>query len=322
MSTRHVLGTSGIDVGPVGIGCNAFGARIDGDQVTAVVDAAFEHGVRFFDTADTYSLGESETLLGAALQGRRDEVVVATKFGMDMQGRNGDDGGRRGSAAYVRRAAEASLRRLGTDVIDLYQLHTPDPGTPVEETLGAMTELVDEGKVRAIGCSNFTAWQLVDADWISRTTGLAHFATAQNEYSLYNPAAEVELVPACLELGVGLLPYFPLAYGLLTGKYSRDAEPEAGTRLAGQRARWEGADWERIDALQAFADERDITLLELAMGGLASRPAVSSVIAGVSRPEQVASNVAAASWVPTAEDSAALDDLLAPAHSYTTFAPR
>ncbi|MBA4609374.1 aldo/keto reductase [Aeromicrobium sp. Marseille-Q0843] len=306
----------------MGIGCNAFGARIGGDQVTAVVDAAFEHGVRFFDTADTYSLGESETLLGAALQGRRDEVVVATKFGMDMQGRNGDDGGRRGSAAYVRRAAEASLRRLGTDVIDLYQLHTPDPGTPVEETLGAMTELVDEGKVRAIGCSNFTAWQLVDADWISRTTGLAHFATAQNEYSLYNPAAEVELVPACLELGVGLLPYFPLAYGLLTGKYSRDAEPEAGTRLAGQRARWEDADWERIDALQAFADERDITLLELAMGGLASRPAVSSVIAGVSRPEQVASNVAAASWVPTTEDSAALDDLLAPAHSYTTFAPR
>ncbi|SKB09841.1 aldo/keto reductase [Aeromicrobium choanae] len=322
MSTRHVLGTSGIDVGPVGIGCNAFGARIDGDQVVAVVDAAFEHGVRFFDTADTYSLGESETLLGAALQGRRDEVVIATKFGMDMQGRNGDDGGRRGSAAYVRRAAEASLRRLGTDVIDLYQLHTPDPGTPIEETLGAMTELVDEGKVRAIGCSNFTAWQLVDADWVSRTAGLAHFATAQNEYSLYNPAAEVELVPACLELGVGLLPYFPLAYGLLTGKYSRDAEPEAGTRLAGQRARWEGADWQRIDLLQAFADERDITLLELAMGGLASRPAVSSVIAGVSRPEQVASNVAAASWTPTAEDSAALDDLLAPEHSYTTFAPR
>ncbi|MET0468438.1 MAG: aldo/keto reductase [Aeromicrobium sp.] len=322
MSTRHVLGTSGIDVGPVGIGCNAFGARIDGDQVTAVVDAALEHGVRFFDTADTYSLGESETLLGAALQGRRDEVVIATKFGMDMQGRNGDDGGRRGSAAYVRRAAEASLRRLGTDVIDLYQLHTPDPGTPVEETLGALTELVDEGKVRAIGCSNFAAWQLVDADWVSRTAGLAHFATAQNEYSLYNPAAEVELVPACLELGVGLLPYFPLAYGLLTGKYSRDAEPEAGTRLAGQRARWKDADWERIDALQAFADERGITLLQLAMGGLASRPAVSSVIAGVSRPEQVAANVAAASWTPTAEDSAALDALMAPAHSYTTFAPR
>src|SRR5690606_29260854 len=209
-----------------------------------------------------------------------------------------------------------------TDVIDLYQLHTPDPNTPVEETLGAMTELVDEGKVRAIGCSNFAAWQIVDADWISRTADLAHFATAQNEYSLYNPAAEVELVPACLELGVGLLPYFPLAYGLLTGKYSRDAEPEEGTRLAGQRARWQDADWDRIEALQAFAQERDISLLELAMGGLASRPAVASVIAGVSKPEQVAANVAAASWVPTAEDAAALDDLLAPAHSYTTFAPR
>lgn len=322
MSTRHVLGTSGIEVGPVGIGCNAFGARIDGDQVAAVVDAAFEHGVRFFDTADTYSLGESETLLGAALRGRRDEVVIATKFGMDMQGRNGDDGGRRGSAAYVRRAAEASLRRLGTDVIDLYQLHTPDPGTPVEETLGAMTELVDEGKVRAIGCSNFTAWQLVDAGWVSRTADLAHFVTAQNEYSLYNPAAEVELVPACVELEVGILPYFPLAYGLLTGKYSRDAEPEAGTRLAAQRARWEGADWDRIDALQAFADERGISLLELAMGGLASRPAVASVIAGVSRPEQVAANARAADWTPTAQDSEALDELMAPAHSYTTFAPR
>jgi len=322
VSTDNVLGTSGIEVGPVGIGCNAFGARIGGDEVRAVVDAAFEHGVRFFDTADTYALGESEELLGAALKGRRDEVVIATKFGMDMQGRNGDDGGRRGSAAYVRTAVEASLRRLGTDVIDLYQLHTPDPGTPIEETLGALTELVDEGKVRAIGCSNFTAWQLVDADWVSRTGGHAHFVTAQNEYSLYNPAAEVELVPACLELGVGILPYFPLAYGLLTGKYSRDADPAEGTRLAQQRARWETADWDRIDALQRFADERGISLLELAMGGLASRPAVSSVIAGVSRPEQVAANAAAAKWTPSAEDAAALDELLAPAHSYTTFAPK
>ena len=322
MSTQHVLGTSGIEVGPVGIGCNAFGARIDADRVRAVVDAAFEHGVLFFDTADSYALGESETLLGAALKGRRDEVVIATKFGMDMQGRNGDDGGRRGSATYVRTAVDASLRRLGTDVIDLYQLHTPDPQTPIEETLGALTELVDEGKVRAIGCSNFTAWQLVDADWVSRTADLAHFATAQNEYSLYNPAAEVELVPACQELGVGILPYFPLAYGLLTGKYSRDADPAEGTRLAQQRARWQDADWDRIDALQAFADERDVTLLELAMGGLASRPAVSSVIAGVSGPEQVASNAAAARWQPTEEDAAALDDLMAPAHSYTTFAPQ
>lgn len=306
----------------MGIGCNAFGARIDGDRVRSVVDVAIEHDVRFFDTADTYALGESETLLGRALQGRRDEVVIATKFGMDMQGRNGDDGGRRGSAAYVRTAVEASLRRLDTDVIDLYQLHTPDPGTPIEETLGAMTELIDEGKVRAIGCSNMMAWQLVDADWVSRTSGLAHFVTAQNEYSLYNPAAEVELVPACEELGVGILPYFPLAYGLLTGKYSRDADPAEGTRLSQQRARWQDADWDRIDALQAFADERQLTLLQLAMGGLASRPAVASVIAGVSGPEQVVANAAAAQWIPTDEDRAALDDLLAPAHSYTTFAPR
>lgn len=306
----------------MGIGCNAFGARIDAAQVGAVVDAAFDEGVRLFDTADTYALGESEVLLGAALKGRRDQVVVATKFGMDMQGRNGDDGGRRGTAAYVRTAVEASLRRLDTDVIDLYQLHTPDPGTPIEETLGAMTELVDEGKVRAIGCSNFAAWQLVDADWISRTTGLAHFVTAQNEYSLYNPAAEVELVPACLDLGVGILPYFPLAYGLLTGKYAKDADPAEGTRLADQRGRWEGADWDRIDALQSFADECGISLLELAMGGLASRPGVASVIAGVSRPEQVVANVAAGRWTPTPQDTEALDELLAPAHSYTTYAPR
>lgn len=321
MST-HVLGTSGIEVGPLGIGCNAFGARIDADRVRAVVDAAFDHDLVFFDTADSYDLGGSETLLGEALRGRRDRAVVATKFGMDMQGRNGDDGGRRGSAEYVRTAAEASLRRLGTDVIDLYQLHTPDPLTPIDETLGAMTTLVDEGKVRAIGCSNFSAWQLVDADWVSRTTGTAHFVTAQNEYSLYNAAAETELVPACLELGVGILPYFPLAYGLLTGKYRRDADPEAGTRLALQRARWESADWDRIDALQAFADERGITLLELAIGGLASRPAVASVIAGVSGPEQVAANASAAAWIPTGDDTAALDTLLAPAFSYTTYAPR
>lgn len=323
-STQHVLGTSGIEVGPVGIGCNAFGTRIDAARVTAVVDAAIDHGVVLFDTADTYGLGESESLLGAALRGRRADVVVATKFGMDMQGRNGDDGGRRGSAVYVRTAVEASLRRLGTDVIDLYQLHTPDPLTPIEETLGAMTELVDAGLVRAIGCSNFTGWQLVDADWISRTAGLAHFATAQNEYSLYNATAESELVPACLDLGVGVLPYFPLAYGLLTGKYARDAAPAEGTRLAAesQRRRLDTADWTRIEALQSFADERGISLLELAMGGLASRPAVASVIAGVSGPEQVAANVAASRWTPSAEDTVALDALLAPAHSYTTFAPR
>ncbi|AWB92624.1 aldo/keto reductase [Aeromicrobium chenweiae] len=322
--SSRTLGSSDISVPAVGIGCNAFGTRIDSERTTAVVAAALDHGVTFFDTADTYGRGESETLLGAALAGRRDEVVLATKFGMDMGGVNGDDGGRRGTASYVRTAVEASLRRLGTDHIDLYQLHTPDPSTPLEETLGAMNELVVEGKVRAIGCSNLQAWQVVDAAWISRTQGLASFVTAQNEYSLYNRTAEVELVPACLSLGVGILPYYPLAYGLLTGKYRRDQAPPAGSRLelASQTERLRTADWDRIEQLEAFASARGITLLDLAIGGLAAQPAVSSVIAGVTRPEQVAANAAAAEWVPSAEDLEELAQIGRPRQSYTTFAPR
>jgi aryl-alcohol dehydrogenase-like predicted oxidoreductase len=321
MSSSRTLGHSGIPVSVVGIGCNAFGSRIDLEQTRAVVDAAIDEGVTFFDTADSYGTGQSEELLGAALGGRRDDVVIATKFGMDMKGVNGDDGGRRGTRAYVRTAIEASLRRLGTDHVDLYQLHTPDPTTPIDETLAAMTELVTEGKVRAIGSSNLQAWQLVDAAWRSKTGDLASFATAQNEYSLYNRTAEVELVPACLELGVGLLPYFPLAYGLLTGKYRQGEKAPEGTRLAQQTARLDGADWDRIDALQSFADERGITLLELAIGGLAAQPAVSSVIAGATRPEQVRDNVAAARWVPTSQDLDDLAGLGAPTQTYTTYAP-
>ena len=322
MSSTRTLGSSDIQVSTVGIGCNAFGSRIDLQQTKAVVDAAFEHGVTFFDTADTYGKGSSEELLGQALGDRRDQVVIATKFGMDMDGVNGDDGGRRGTATYVRTAVEASLRRLGTDHIDLYQLHTPDPSTPIEETLGALTELVAEGTVRAIGSSNLQAWQVVDADWRSRTGGHTAFVTAQNEYSLYNRLAEVELVPACLELGVGVLPYFPLAYGLLTGKYRRGEAAPEGTRLSVQQARLAGADWDRIDALRAFADERGVTLLDVAMGGLAAQPAVTSVIAGVTRPEQVEANVAAAGWTPSGDDLAALAGIGATTQSYTTYAPR
>jgi len=321
MASSRTLGSSDISVSALGIGCNAFGTRIDLERTTAVVDAALEHGVTFFDTADVYGNGQSEELLGAALGRRRDQVVIATKFGMDMGGVNGDDGGRRGTASYVRTAVEASLRRLGTDHIDLYQLHTPDPTTPLDETLGALTELVAEGKVRAIGSSNLQAWQAVDAAWISRTKGLASFVTAQNEYSLYNRTAEVELVPACLDLGVGILPYFPLAYGLLTGKYRRDEAAPDGTRLAVQSSRLEAADWDRIDALQAYADVRDISLLDLAIGGLAAQPAVASVIAGVTRPEQVAANAAAAGWAPSASDLEELATIGAPTQSYTTFAP-
>jgi aryl-alcohol dehydrogenase-like predicted oxidoreductase len=324
MTSTRTLGSSTVAVTALGIGCNAFGTRIDLAQTRAVVDAAFDQGITFFDTADAYGQGQSEELLGAALGSRRDEAVIATKFGMDMGGVNGDDGGRRGTASYVRTAVEASLRRLGTDHIDLYQLHTPDPTTPLDETLGALTELVAEGKVRAIGSSNLQAWQAVDAAWLSRTEGLASFVTAQNEYSLYNRTAEVELVPACLEHDIGILPYFPLAYGLLTGKYRRGQAAPEGTRLAAsaQAARLESADWDRIEALQAFADARDISILELAIGGLAAQPAVASVIAGVTRPDQVAANAAAASWTPSADDLAELSAIGRPVQSYTTFAPK
>ncbi len=315
------LGTSDLSVSVVGVGCNAFGRRIDADRTREVVLGALDAGVTFFDTADSYGLGASEELLGAALAGRRDEAVIATKFGMDMQGVNGDDGGRRGTAEYVRRAAEASLTRLGVDHIDLYQLHTPDPSTPIEETIGAMTELVREGKVRAIGSSNLQAWQLVDAQWRAQQGGLEQFVTAQNEYSLYNRTAEVELTPACEAFGVSILPYFPLAYGLLTGKYRRGEQAPAGSRLEAESGRLEDADWDTVDALQAFADARGLSLLQVAIGGLAAQPAVGSVIAGATRAEQVVANLEAASWEPSEQDLAELAEIGRPRHSYTTFAP-
>ena len=239
----------------IGIGCNAFGTRIDADRVVEIVDAAIEQGAAFFDTADVYGIGASEELLGAAIaraprRGHRGHQVRHGRAG--NQRPDNADGGRRGSAAYVRASVDASLRRLGTDHIDLYQFHTPDRETPIDETLGALNELVEAGKVRAIGCSNLRAWEVVDADWHARTAGTARFVTAQNEYSLYNRSAEEELLPACVALDVGVLPYFPLAYGLLTGKYRRGAAAPEGSRLAGkgQAQRLDGADWDRIEALQ------------------------------------------------------------------------
>jgi aryl-alcohol dehydrogenase-like predicted oxidoreductase len=309
--TYRPLGSSGLMVSVVGLGCNAFGTRIDAEQTRAVVNAALDAGITLFDTADTYGLGASEELLGQALGSRRDDVVLATKFGMDMDGANGPDWGARASRRYVRKAAEASLRRLGTDHIDLYQLHQPDLVTPVEETLEALTELVTEGKVRYLGCSNFTAWEVVDAHWTATTSGLRSFVSAQNEYSLYNRAAEDELVPALEHVGMSLLPYFPLAYGLLTGKYTRGAAAPAGTRLAAdsQAHRLAGADWDRVEALEAFADERGISILDVAIGGLAAQPTVGSVIAGATRPEQVASNARSGLWEPSAEDLVALEEI-------------
>ncbi|GAB3597968.1 aldo/keto reductase [Angustibacter peucedani] len=308
-TTYRPLGDSGLVVSTVGVGCNAFGTRIDADATRAVVDAALECGVTLFDTADIYGLGQSEELLGRALGSRRDDVVVATKFGMDMRGANGPDWGVRGSRRYVRKAVEASLRRLGTDWIDLYQLHAPDDVTPVEETLAALHELVLEGKVRAIGSSNFTGWQVVDADWTARSAGYERFISAQNKYSLLDREAEDDLVPACEHVGVGILPFFPLEYGLLTGKYKRGEAAPEGTRLAEQRERLDGADWDAIEALQRFADERGLSMLDVAVGGLAAQPAVSSVIAGATRPEQVQANVAAGAWDPDAEDLAVLDEI-------------
>jgi aryl-alcohol dehydrogenase-like predicted oxidoreductase len=309
--TYRPLGRSGLMVSTVGLGTNAFGTRIDADRTQQVVDAALEAGITLFDTADTYGRGASEELLGAALGRRRDEVVVATKFGMDMGGANGPDWGARASRRYVRRAVEASLRRLGTDHIDLYQLHQPDLVTPVAETLEALTELVQDGKVRYVGCSNFSAWEVVDAHWTATTEGLSPFVSAQNEYSLYNRAAEEELVPALEHVGLGLIAYFPLAYGLLTGKYRRGEAAPEGSRLGAesQARRLADADWDRIEALEAFAEERGLGILDVAIGGLAAMPAVGSVIAGATRPEQVAANVRAGLWQPTAEDLEALSGI-------------
>ncbi len=308
------LGRSGLMVSAVGIGTNAFSGRVDQNGVNEILDAAQDVGVTLLDTADIYGgePGGSEEMLGHALQGRRDDFVVATKFGGDMRGANGADHGARGSRRYVRRAVEASLRRLQTDHIDLYQLHFPDSVTPITETLEALTELVREGKVRYVGCSNFAAWQLADAAWISESKGLEAFVSVQNRYSLLDRTVEEEVVPASERFGLGILPYFPLEYGLLTGKYTRGGEAPSGSRaaLVPSRSSWlQDADWDRIEALSTYAEKRDLSLLDVAVAGLAAQPAVSSVISGVSRGEQVRTNAAAMRWEPTDEDLDELDAL-------------
>ena len=314
--TYRRLGDSGLVVSVVGIGCNSFGRSVDAEGTRAVVDAAFDHGITLFDTADIYGEppGGSEELLGRALAGRRDDVVIATKFGMDMAGGNGPDWGARGSRRYVRRAVEASLRRLGTDYIDLYQLHAPDPATPVAETLAALDDLVRAGLVRYIGCSNFAGWQVADAAWTARTGHLTPFVSAQNQYSLLRREVEEELVPACEHFGLGLLPFFPLASGLLSGKYRRGQQAPAGSRLAAQRfaPRLAAAPWDTIEALDGFAKSRDLSILDVAIGALAAKPAVASVIAGATRPEQVAANAATVAWRPGPEDLVELDAITAP----------
>ncbi len=309
----RTLGDSGLVVSVVGLGCNNLGRpgtrteTLEGAQ--AVVNAALDAGITLFDVADVYGgrPGLSEEILGRCLAGHRDEVILATKFGMDMRGANGPDFGARGSRRYVRRAVEASLRRLGTDHIDLYQYHAPDGVTPIEETLAALDELVKEGKVRYIGSSNFAGWQVVEAEYVAKASGGTRFVSAQNHYNLLHRAPEAELVPACLAYGVGILPYYPLENGLLTGKFRRDEEPPRDTRLGfSKRNLHATADWDAIEGIRDFAAQRGLSMLDVAVGGLAAQPAVASVIAGATSPEQVRDNAAAGGWEPSPGDLEAL----------------
>jgi aryl-alcohol dehydrogenase-like predicted oxidoreductase len=302
------LGASGLNVPVVGLGCNNFGRRLDLQRTRAVVDAALAEGVTFFDTADIYGgSGASEELLGEVLQHRRDQVLLATKFGMDM----GDGQGPRGSRGYIVHAVECSLRRLQTDWIDYYWYHEPDGVTPIEETLGALHELLIAGKLRGIGASNFDADQLREADAVARKNSLTPFTAVQNEYSLLVRDAEDDVLPVCEELGIGFVPYFPLASGLLTGKYRRGQPGPAGARLSERDEIGNDEQFAIVEALQRYADERGISLTEVAIGALLTRDAVSTVIAGATKPEQVRANAAAARWAPTSEDLDALNDALA-----------
>jgi 1-deoxyxylulose-5-phosphate synthase len=309
------LGNSGLSVSAVGLGGNNLGragtATETAAGAAAVVNAAVDAGITLFDTADCYGKtpGLSEELLGRALATRRGDVVVATKFGMEMGGTNGPDHGARGSRRYIIRAVEASLSRLRTDWIDLYQFHTPDPSTPIEETLAALDALVTSGKVRYLGHSNRAGWQIADADFVARMSGSTRFISAQNHYNLLDRRAELEVIPAALAYGIGVLPYFPLASGLLTGKYGRGTAPE-GSRLTRSRSHLlQEADFEQLEAFSAFAAARELSAVTIAVSWLAAQPAVASVIAGATTPEQVRENARAAGWEPSVDDLAELDTI-------------
>jgi aryl-alcohol dehydrogenase-like predicted oxidoreductase len=306
------LGNSGLVVSVVGLGCNNFGRRLDTDATRAVVDAAIEAGVTLLDTAESYGGGgRSEEILGEVLTGRRDQVVLATKFGgrgVDMG--YGPAAGAKGGRSYIMRAAEQSLRRLRTDYIDLYQLHAPDPTTPIEETLTALGELVTQGKVRYIGHSNFSGWQLAEAASVARELGTAPFISAQNHWSLLERGSEAEVVPAAVHYGLGVLPFFPLANGLLTGKVRRGQQPPEGSRLAGRRDYITDQKLDKVEALIGWANERGLTVLDVAIGGLAAQPGCSSVIAGATSGDQVKANAEAATWLPSAEELTDLDRIV------------
>ncbi|MDX2222319.1 MAG: aldo/keto reductase [Rhodospirillaceae bacterium] len=314
----RLLGKSGLKVSAVGVGCNNFGMLIDAAQSKVVVHKALDIGITLFDTADVYGTsGLSEEFLGQALGPRRKDAIVATKFGNPMGKALLQQGG--ASRHYIMAAAEASLRRLGTDYIDLYQIHKPDGVTPTEETLRALDDLVHQGKVRYVGHSNFEGWRTVEAAWIARTAGLAPYISAQNHYSLLSRGIEAELIPACLEYGVGILPFFPLESGLLTGKYKRGDKPPEGTRFAAwasrgpMASRFFGDDrFALVDKLTELAQAAGASMLDLAFGWLLAAPVVGSVIAGATRPEQLDANVKAAAWRPTPEIIAKVDEIVPP----------
>jgi aryl-alcohol dehydrogenase-like predicted oxidoreductase len=308
------LGDSGLQVSVVGLGCNNFGRRLDVDGTRAVVDAAIEAGITLFDTADMYGgAGRSEELLGEVLAGRRDQVVLATKFGHQAADMGyGAAAGAKGGRAYVRRAVTESLRRLRTDHIDLYQLHTPDPVTPIAETIAALDELVREGKVRYIGHSNLSGWQLADAFHVAARMNATPFVSAQNHWSLLERDAEAEVVPSARHFGLGVLPYFPLANGLLTGKVRRGQGPPPGTRLATREGYITEDKLDRVESLIGWAGQQGVTVLDVAIGGLAAVPGCTSVIAGAMSKEQVKSNAAAGEWIPSAGQLADIDRLVPP----------
>ncbi len=315
----RTLGTSGLTVSAVGLGCNNLGRESTASEsqrgATAVVSAAVEAGITLFDTADSYGKtpGLSEELLGKALGRKRDDVIIATKFGLDVKGLNGRDFGARGSRRYIMKAVESSLKRLGTEWIDLYQFHAPDPNTPIDETLAAMSDLVSAGKVRYIGHSNRPGWSITEAEFTARQEGYTRFISAQNHYNLLNRNIEAEVIPAAEAYGIGVLPYFPLANGLLTGKYSSGKAP-AGSRLTHSRTNLlDTADMEQLRLFKDFARARDVTELDVAFSWLATRPAVASVIAGATRPDQVRQNAAAAQWKPSEADLRELDVIFPPA---------
>lgn len=305
------LGQSGLLVSVVGLGANQFGNRLDLTGTRAVVDAGLDAGITLIDTSDTYGGGGgSEELLGRVLEGHRHDVVLATKWG----NQNNDMGygaaaGLKGGRAYIRRAVEASLRRLRTDYLDLYQLHTPDPLTPIEETLAAADELVKEGKVRYLGHSNFAGWQIAQAAHVADAGGWTPFISAQNHYSLLERDVEKEVIPACEAYGVGMIPYSPLANGLLTGKVTREGGAPEGTRLHGRDSYLTDSKFDRIEALQAWGREHGHSLLEIAISGLAAQPMVGSVIAGATSGDQVRANAQAGDWEPTDEELEEIDRL-------------